>query len=307
MKNEVSVRIGGIILNAAPAHPGVSLTIAPEYQKFLVSNGIPDIHLRYHYGSEPSLPDLTLVFDSGGPWRLYRQGEKFVIRLFPDPPTPLATINKPKPHRLAILDHSFKSVEVYVWPRTPEVSGVIPPENPDRQVSLDPFEYPLPDLLMLNFLAPQGGIILHACGVLDKGQGRLFVGVSGAGKSTIAELWKKTDAILLSDDRIIVRRINGRFWMFGTPWHGDAHISSPEGAPLERLYFLQHYHENRVLPLSVTEAATRLLVRCFPPFHDPAGMAHALELVGQLATEIPCYELGFVPDKSVIDFIRNLQ
>jgi hypothetical protein len=54
------------------------------------------------------------------------------------------------------------------------------------------------------------------------------------------------------------------------------------------------------------EAATRLLVCCFPPFHDPEGMTFVMDFLSQITAEIPCYELGFVPEPSVIDFIRGV-
>jgi len=74
----------------------------------------------------------------------------------------------------------------------------------------------------------------------------------------------------------------------------DARISSPASAPLERIYFLRHGSRNAVQPLSVPEAAAELMVCCFPPFYDKAGMEFTLELIGQLASEIPCQALGFV-------------
>jgi len=47
-----------------------------------------------------------------------------------------------------------------------------------------------------------------------------------------------------------------------------------------------------------------LLVRCFPPLWDAEGMRFTLDFCAHLVGEVPCYELGFVPDGSVVDFVR---
>ena len=53
-------------------------------------------------------------------------------------------------------------------------------------------------------------------------------------------------------------------------------------------------------------ASSMLLTRCFPPLWDAEGMRVTLDFCAQLVETIPCYELGFVPDKSVLDFIKNM-
>jgi hypothetical protein len=164
------------------------------------------------------------------------------------------------------------------------------------------------EILMVNLLSRGRGVLLHACGVATiGGRGHLFVGVSGAGKSTLANLWRRrSDVVVLSDDRVIVRRRGEEFWAHGTPWHGDAKLASPVAVPLERIYVIEHAEENRAVPLKPVDAASRLLVRAFPTYWDAEGMAFTLQLLGQLSQAVPCYELGFVPDQSVIDFVGSL-
>ena len=72
-----------------------------------------------------------------------------------------------------------------------------------------PLEYPLDELLLQGLLARGRGAEIHACGIADgSGRGLLFVGQSGAGKTTMARLWEGERGItVLSDDRIILRRV----------------------------------------------------------------------------------------------------
>jgi hypothetical protein len=166
--------------------------------------------------------------------------------------------------------------------------------------------YPFLEVLTVNLLCRKNGVLLHACAVNDNGKGYLFVGQSGAGKSTTARLWSGVNGvIILSDDRIILRRINHRIYIYGTPWHGDAKECSPKKVPLEKVFFLKHAKENRVKRLNPLDAACRLIVCSFPTFWDKQGMELTLSFCSEIAQDIPCYELGFMPDTSITDFIKE--
>lgn len=165
--------------------------------------------------------------------------------------------------------------------------------------------HPAGEVLFLTLLAQERGVLLHASAAGDRGQGILFSGMSGAGKSTLIKLWQDhTDATLLSDDRIIVRKRDGQFWAYGTPWHGSVPVISPEAFPLERIFVIHHADKNKVAPLSPSEAMKDLLIRSFPPFWDAQAMNFTLGFLDSLTQSVPCYRLGFVPDRSAVDFIQ---
>jgi hypothetical protein len=159
---------------------------------------------------------------------------------------------------------------------------------------------------MVNLLSRGRGVLLHAMGVSDRGRGLLFAGTSGAGKSTMAGLWRNREgATPLSDDRVIVRRNNGGFWIYGTPWQSDARVAYPHSAPLKQIFIIHHHSpNNRTLPLDPASAASKLLARSFPTFWDADGMAFTVDFLGQLAQSVPCNELGFVPSPDIVDFVR---
>jgi len=196
------------------------------------------------------------------------------------------------PSRIAVLDSDFKSGDIYIEP------------SPPSTVHSYPLDYPLDEVLMMNWLSRGWGIMMHACGVSDNGQSLIFSGTSGAGKSTVADIWKaeisklesrcikpSDNTILLSDDRVIIRKIDGRFFVFGTPWHGDSKVCSPEDAPLDKIFFLQQARENKVKKIDPIKAASRLIVCSFSPFWDKEGMEFTLNYCAELAQKIPCYEL----------------
>jgi hypothetical protein len=99
-----------------------------------------------------------------------------------------------------------------------------------------------------------------------------FCGRSGAGKSTMARLWRRLapQARLLSDDRIVLRPSGTGVRAWGTPWHGEGGFAAPDWGPLGAVFFLRHGRTTRLRPLFPAEAA------------------------------VPAFELAFRPDRSAI-------
>ncbi len=283
---EFKLSIGNIVIWV------ISDTFNPEFNvneayKHFISDGEPEITLHIHYGDLPECNFQRKIFDSGGIWSLYSSNRKQILRLCSPPSAPF-------PYKLAILKSDFKFGDIYIKSR----------ENEERYYS---FDYPLDEVLMINLLSKGRGVIIHACGVKDKGQGLLFVGTSQMGKSTIANLWKNENgATLLSDDRIIIRKKEEKFLIYGTPWHGDAKVCSPERAPLEKIFFLKHAKNNTIKKIGSVDAISRLIVCSFSTFWDKKGMEFTLKFCTELAERIPCYELGFVPDGTVLDFVSKV-
>jgi hypothetical protein len=168
----------------------------------------------------------------------------------------------------------------------------------------DPFSGPTFELLMIALLARRGGVLLHGCGISVDGRGMVFAGESGAGKSTLSRLWAREEGIeILSDDRVVVRRQNGSFYLYGTPWHGDEAFAAPGGVELSRIFFIRHGPSNDIRKLSAAGAVREMLKCSFPPLWDAGGMAAALELFHGMATEVPRAELDFVPDRTAVDYV----
>ncbi|MGI5835856.1 MAG: hypothetical protein ACOX87_05105 [Chloroflexota bacterium] len=262
---------------------------------FLVENGPSDSLLRTHLLPLPEVELGEQLFLSGGLWSLYRNNDEFTL-LFTSPRT------GPRPYRVAIFNEDFTMGDLYVPPTDVGVKYGVP-ELGSGAVVVDPLLPPIDELILINLLSRGRGLYLHGCGISDGERSVAFCGVSGAGKSTLARLWQQHPVTILSDDRIVVRPMGSSFWAWGTPWHGDALVAAPSGAPLQKLFIIEHSPENYIRPLSHSEAALKLLVRCFPTFYDAAGMEFTLGLIYQLCKTVPCAELGFAPDERVVDLV----
>jgi len=249
--------------------------------------GPAEISLGVHCGQIPEAPLEEPAFDSSLGWRLYHSQDRSVIWVHS---------GDQDPYLVGVFASDYHSGEIYTAPSL---------SNPGQYIF--PLSYPLGGLYMTSLLGTGCGVMLHACGVVYQGQGFLFAGVGGAGKTTTARLWENQPAArVLNDDHIIVRKKEGQFYIYGTPWHGRGGMALPEEAPLKRIFVLKQTPSNQAIPLPPVQAASDLLVRSFSTFWDNQGMSFTLKFLAELCQQVPCAELGFVPDHSAVDFVCNL-
>ena len=282
MTENLSIRIGGIGI-AFDGEPQINPgEIEPAYRPF-ISTSKPDIQLQMHLDA-PQIKVGEKIFESSPIWTLYRQGEDFIIKIF-------EKIDGLE--RILRVPRHFTQADLYFTE----------PNGPFK----DPFFGPTIELLMVNYLAQIDSMIVHACGIDYAGKGILFVGESGAGKSTLTKIWNQKPGVeILSDDRIIIRKKNGCYWIYGTPWHGDAKFALPAKLKLEKIFFIRHGQTNSVKAVGGTLPVLQFLKASFPPYWDKKCMQFAMEFFNDLAAAIPCRELSIVPDKNIIGFVDNL-
>jgi hypothetical protein len=284
MVSDLSLNIGGIIIFVQ----GCPLDDDPQslrtYNFFVTRlKNKADILLRLHK-SRFDHGGAERAFDCLPTWALYLDGQKRVIEVYPE---------MPEIRRTLVMSRHGTEADLYL--------------NEDVRALADAFYGPTLELLMVSFLALGKGAIIHACGISRKETGIIFVGESGAGKSTIARLLSEEKGIeVLSDDRVIVRRENGSLRIYGTPWHGSGAFASPKAAKLKRIFFLRHGTTNSITKVEGIDPPSRLLTCSFPPYWDSRGMQFTLEFFADLTAQVPCYELNFRPDRSIVDFFQTI-
>lgn len=157
--------------------------------------------------------------------------------------------------------------------------------------------YPLQDMdmkLFVNWLARSGDLILHASGVMVDGKGYAFAGDAGAGKSTLASFLLQNHGVtVLGEDQVILRYIRNRFWIFGTPWHENPGMCSPQGVPLEKIFFLDREREQGISGIKPLEGITRILQTAFIPFYRQDLLPGILERLEKLSNKIPFFVLSY--------------
>lgn len=152
-------------------------------------------------------------------------------------------------------------------------------------------------------LAPQGGFLLHASSAVRNGRAFLFSGVSEAGKTTMARL-APPDVTLLTDEVSYIRKMDGHYRAFGTPFAGE--LGEPGkniSAPIAALYLLKKAPENRIEEIDPAEATSRLLRNILFFAHQPESVRQVFQAACAFVGKVPVYQLSFFPDQRVWELI----
>jgi hypothetical protein len=251
------------------------------------------IQARLILGKMPDLSRLQKLFDTRESWSMYGDARGYWISFHP--------ALHPYPFWIARFDHQASRVIVYCGSPLLVAGG--------KKISLaNPICYPLDQLLLMYHLAYRDGILLHAAGIDLAGRGLIFPGMSGAGKSTISQLLAEAKiGNLLSDERVIVRKIDGILQIFGTPWAGTKGIVRNGSAPLAGMFFLKKGARNRLRVLTAENALELLLPILSIPWYKHEVMARIIAFAKILVARIPAYELSFKADASAVDFlVKNI-
>ncbi|MFH0798811.1 MAG: hypothetical protein V2A66_01375 [Pseudomonadota bacterium] len=166
-------------------------------------------------------------------------------------------------------------------------------------------------VLLINYMAQRDiGIIAHAAALRDAiCGGVIFAGKSQSGKSTTARIWRENSgAKILNDDRVIVRREGGGYRMHNSPWRGsyNDYPMLRMSAPIDKVFFIHPARKNTVRRPAPGESFNMLFPAIFPPFWDKCGLEKTVSFCHELVERLPCYRLGFVKDKRVIEFVRRV-
>jgi hypothetical protein len=276
------------------------VALIPSLEPFWVDPSTADISIGVEWVVKLSKSVGRECFDSETTWRLCEEAEEFQFDL--NVPVP-----GERPCKRLIVDSRFRRAKLQLS----EESFTGFPR------AVYPLDYPLDELLIMHRLTQESAIELHGVGIVGPdGASNLFVGHSGAGKSTTARLWTSLHKVdILSDDRIIVREHPvtedsqhsdaTQIYMYGTPWHGEAHFALPQRAPLQRIFVLEHGHGNVLTRLTRSQMVAELFARAFVPFHRHEYVDHALAFLERVADTVPCYRYSFEPDERAVDKVLH--
>ena len=153
------------------------------------------------------------------------------------------------------------------------------------------------------FFLHDKGTFIHSCGVADEGNGYIFAGPSGEGKSTIAKL--SCSRTVLCDEMVLLKKNGeGRKKVYGTPFSGESG-SVNMSSDCKGIYFIEKSRHNEILPMSKTAAVVTLMkegvmggftsidsIQRIYPF------PRYLSLLFDLLEGVPCYRMRFKKDKS---------
>lgn len=142
------------------------------------------------------------------------------------------------------------------------------------------------------------GISMHSSTVKYDGKAYLFLGKSGTGKSTHSRLWLKNfpGSILLNDDNPMVRKVNGEWRAYGSPWSGKTACYVNDYAPVKGIVRLNQAPENRFTRLSGIQAWIALFPSCSIIRQDTGLYSRLTNSLNALVCEVPVATLDCLPN-----------
>lgn len=193
------------------------------------------------------------------------------------------------PDRTAALEFDGARATVLIGPRTWECSVL--------------------NMVMLSLLpvvSRAETLLVHASLVEYDGRAVAFTAASGTGKSTQADLWvEHLGAQIMNGDRAFIRRIDGQWNAYGSPWSGSSPYVRNVWAPLAAVVVLEQAPCNRIRPLGALEMMPRLYNNIRYPFWDQAATEASLATLDAMMKEVPIYLLSCRPDEEAARMTRD--
>ena len=189
--------------------------------------------------------------------------------------------------QIAELDNTFTNWKVYS------------PLEPDG--SLMPLKYPFGPIVMYYLTVNSPAVLIHASCIFDGLKGRIFTGFSGNGKSTMSKIWADEGNLVINDDRLIIRKSESGYVVYNTPMY---YSDRPKNTHLDAIHLISHSPVNKIKKQSGALAISKVLAFCIQNNYDKEYIHNHLNFLSDLCTHVPVYELGFVPDTDVINFVR---
>ena len=187
--------------------------------------------------------------------------------------------------QIAILDESFTNWKIY----SAKYDGMHLP-----------MKYPMGPILMHYITLKTNAVMMHASCAFDGTKARIFTGFSGAGKSTMSMIWSEAGNQIINDDRLIVRRMEDGFYVYNTPMY---YQDIPKKALLNSIYLISHSPENIINRLSGALAVSKVMAFSIQNNFDRQFINSRIDLFTDINNQVAIYELGFVPDKQVVQFV----
>lgn len=136
-------------------------------------------------------------------------------------------------------------------------------------------------------------LLIHGSLIAVDGKGYLFVARSGTGKSTHTKLWREQfgeRAVMVNDDKPLLRISEGNVYAYGTPWDGKHRISNNIKVPLKAICVLERGKENNIAVMGEKERCTELLKYVYHP-SDPMKIIKILDLFPSLMKQVAFYRM----------------
>jgi len=211
-------------------------------------------------------------------YSIYRNGEELGFAIYNQQ-------DKDEIQQIALLDEDFINWKVY---------------SDNSKSKIAALKYPLGPIIMHYMTLKSDAVMMHASCAYDGSKARIFTGFSGAGKSTMSKLWSEAGNGIVNDDRLIIRKRDSGYIVYNTPMY---YADIPKSAPLNSIFLISHSPINKIKKLTGAMAVSKVMAFSIQNNYDKQFIQSRLDFFSDLCSNVAVYELGFVPDESVVHFI----
>lgn len=273
----LSVALGGTVFRHVSTEQDVGITLSNRFEMFRVPDSFAaDCTVRWFRGVvEPSYGEVMQRTEI---WEARRQGDGRECTVF-------VSGDRRRPYLSLTFEPDFRAATI-VHELEASARGFVPELHP------------LSEYLTSRVLTWAGRVEVHASAAVAGGRALLFVGHSGAGKTTMSIIAGKAGALVLSDDRVILGMHGGRPLVWGTPWHGSGWFTSADSSELGGVFLLRHGEETRVIPLSYAETIKHLFVRAIQVRARADEVLQTHAVLEEILAVVPAFEFTFQPTVS---------
>ena len=160
-------------------------------------------------------------------------------------------------------------------------------------LSLEDCEYLTTGGSFYRQLVKFDGMMLHSSAVVVDGKAYLFTAPRKTGKSTHVQYWLDEfgdRAAIINDDKPALRREDGIWYAYGTPWSGKAGKNLNIRVPVAGIAVLDRDDTTHIAPMEGKEVLMFLMGQTVRPT-NPVEMGNLLEMLDSLLKQVPVWKL----------------
>ncbi len=137
------------------------------------------------------------------------------------------------------------------------------------------------------------GLVFHGASVSINGKGCIFTARSGTGKTTHIKLLmnKYPDNVkIINGDKPIIRRVDGEWRIYSTPWAGKEGMLENTSAPLSSIVIVERGETNSIEKISPGQYFDTLMGQVYIPV-DGESMLMTYDLLDDMSGKVEFYRL----------------
>lgn len=144
-----------------------------------------------------------------------------------------------------------------------------------------------------NLLLKKDIFLFHGSALCKDEHAFIFTGVSGAGKSTHARLWRelyKDEIIMINDDKPYLTQKDQKIMVYGSPWNGKHQLGSDRSAPLKGIGLIHQADENKCIRISSKDAFLPLFTQTYRP-ESKEDLMKTIQFIQRITETVPVYDI----------------